>query len=131
VGEEGRNPALCPYTESHETILHKCVLFNLLFISILSPYIRPGFLNAPFVLRFATKNLCNYVHCQHKRVVVVFVVVFVVNPTQVRNVAPKPVLHYVVTQSIRQSETTSVVKFTLEQATKSQKGSRVIALFFL
>jgi len=52
-----------------------------------------------------------YVYCQYKRVVVVVVVV---NPAPVRSVVPIPVLHYVVTELICQSKTTSLVKFTQE-----------------
>ena len=92
----------------------------LLFTSIFSPYIRPRFLSGPFLLRFPTKTyIIKYVYCQYKRVVVDVVVIVVVvivaadvvvNPTPVRDVLPIPVLNYFVTQSIRQAETTSMVK---------------------
>ena len=93
----------------------------LLFILILSPYIRTGCLSGPFLLRFPTKNLYNYVYCQYKRAVAV-------NATVVRNVVPIAVLNYVITQLIRLAENTPMVeksKVTLEQITKTQRGVEV------
>ena len=90
------------------------LLLLLLWLLLLS-------LSGPFLLRFPTKNLYNYVYCQYKRAVAV-------NATVVRNVVPIAVLNYVITQLIRLAENTPMVeksKVTLEQITKTQRGVEV------